>query len=88
MFIRVVVTATVIETVATRTMVMTVVLMVLVKVTVLNQRLVKRMKVVIVVLAALTLVLVRTTIICSNKLNIDTNHNSSNGCDSYYDRYY
>ena len=43
---------------------------------------VKRVKVVIVSLAALVLVLVRTTITCGNKLNIDTNHNNSNSCGS------
>ena len=42
----------------------------------------KRMKVVIVVLAALILVVLRTTILCSGKLNIHTNHNTSNGCSS------
>ena len=33
----------------------------------------------VVLLAALVLVLVRTTIIC-NELNIDTNHNNDNSC--------
>ena len=58
---------------------MIVVLTVLVKAIVLNLILVNRMKVVIVLLAALVLVLVRTTIIC-NELNIDTNHNNNNSC--------
>ena len=34
------------------------------------------------VLAAITLVVMRTTVICRNKLNIDTNHNNSNSCSS------
>ena len=77
--VRVIVTATVIEIVV-MTMILTVLLLGLVAVVALNLILVKRMKVVIVVLAALIPVLVRTTIICSSKLNIDTNHNNSNNC--------
>ena len=38
------------------------------------------MKVVIVLLAAFVLALVRTTIICGNELNIDTNHNNNKNC--------
>ena len=69
---------------------MIVVLKVLVSVIVLHLVLVKRMKVAIVVLAALILRLVRTTTVCSKKLNTDTNHNKSDSCSSkyYYDRYY
>ena len=52
---------------------MIVVLIVLAKAIVLNRILVNKMTVVIVLLAALVLVLVRTTIICT-ELNIDTNH--------------
>ena len=42
----------------------------------------KKNKVVIVVLPALILIVIRATIICSNILNIDTNHNNSNSCSS------
>ena len=58
------------------TVIMIVLLMILVKAIVLNLILVKRMKVVIVLLAALGLVLVRTTLI-RTELNIDTNHNNN-----------
>ena len=58
---------------------MIVVLIVPVKALVLNLVLAKIMKVIIVLLAALVLVLVRTTIIC-NGLNIDTTHNNNNSC--------
>ena len=70
---------------------MIVVLKVLEKVIVLlHLLLAKRMKVATVVLAALTLRLVRTAIVCSKKLNIDTKHNNSHSCSSnyYYGRYY
>ena len=40
------------------------------------------MKVMIVVLPVFILVPVRTTIICSKKLDIGTNHNNSNSCGS------
>ena len=36
----------------------------------------------IVVLAALDLVVIRTTIPCSNQLNVDANHNNRNSCSS------
>ena len=58
---------------------MIVVLIVLVKSIVLALILVKRMKVVIVLLAALVPVRVRSTILCS-ELNIDTNHSNNNSC--------
>ena len=58
---------------------MIVVLIVLVKAIELNLILAKRMKVVIVLLGALVLVLVRTTIICT-ELNIDINHDNNNSC--------
>ena len=69
-----------IEIVATMTAIMIGILIVLAAVIVLNLILVNRMKVLIVVLAALVQVVARTTIICSNKLSIDTNHSNSNGC--------
>ena len=59
-------------------MIMIVIPIVLVRVIVLNLILVKRLKVVIILLAALVPVLIRTTI-CGSKLNTDTNHNNSNG---------
>ena len=58
---------------------MIVVLMVLAKAIVVSLILVKRMKVVIVLLAALVRVLVRTPIICG-ELNIYTNHSNNNSC--------
>ena len=62
--------------------IMIVVAKVLVKALVLNPILVKRMKMAIVLLAAVVPVLVRTTIIAGSKLNDDTNHNNSNSCSS------
>ena len=60
---------------------MIVVLVVLVKAIVLEAIVLYRVRVknVIVLLAALVLVPVRTTIICT-ELNIDTNHNNNNRC--------
>ena len=80
--VRLIVTATVVEIVAIMTVLMIVVLIVPVAVMILTLILVERMEVVIVVLTALILVVIRTTIICSKKLNIDTNHNNSNSCSS------
>ena len=76
--VRVIVTATITEIVVIVTMIMVVILIVLVAVLALNLILVRGMKVVIVVLAALILVAMRTTIVCS----IDTNHDNSNRCSS------
>ena len=61
---------------------MVVVLIVLVEAIVLKRVLVKRMKVVIAMFAVFILILVRTAIICSDKLNIGTNHKNRNSCSS------